>query len=208
MKRKVLNGVVGITFAMGVGGCKPRAFNQSRMNDLAVPSDTAVTVCQLVSPSFDTASSDAKAAFRVSCTGQCNGTDYRGKKFYVLNEEKVAGLEFAVTTSAGVELRNLYVFSPTDTLLTAVKGVTLDAADVQRSLAPYGLDPANITNIAVPVDAKILLLPGTRASLSVAGLLDGGTLDCGGQPVEGAVDMEQFKTQNSNDVRNSLTAPK
>ncbi|MEY4066235.1 MAG: hypothetical protein RIR26_2443 [Pseudomonadota bacterium] len=208
MKKTESACIASILLCVAISGCKPREFNQSRTKDLTGAAGDMITLCQLVAPSFETASGDAKAAFRVSCTGQCNGADYRGRKFYILNEEKVAGIEFSVATNAGNEVRNLYIYSPSENIMSTVKGLALDSPDVQRSLLQYGLDPAVITSLSLPADAKVLLLTGTQASLSNSGLLDGGTLDCGGQPVEGSVDMEQFKSQNLDDVRNAMTAPK
>ncbi|MEN9809036.1 MAG: hypothetical protein RLZZ488_603 [Pseudomonadota bacterium] len=190
-----------------LGSCKQRAYNQSKTKDLVVAGDAMVTVCTLVGPPFQEASPDSKASVRVSCQGKCNGADYRGRKFYVGNDEKVKGIEFSASLSGGKELRGLFIVDPENTLLTSLTSVRADHPEIQKSLAQYAIDPATVSAVSIPADARLLLMTGTRASLSSAGLNDGGTLDCGGQPIEGAIDLEQFKEQNLNEVRNSAASP-
>jgi hypothetical protein len=188
--------------------CKPRSYNQSKTKDLLGAPDGASTLCGMVPPSFESAGTESKARVRVACPGQCNGVDYRNRKFYLLNEDIVAGFEFMVTLNTGREIRNLFVFEPSVGIGSALKDLSLENETVQKSLQQYGIDSASITALTVPADGKILLLSGTKASLSQAGLLDGGSLDCGGQPIEGSVDLTEFKNQNLLDVRNSTTSPK
>jgi hypothetical protein len=192
----VFSALIGIPMA-----CKPRAYNQSRFKDLIMSQENLVTLCTMVAPRYDSSSGENKASVRVACSGQCNGVDYRTRRFYVLNEEKVAGIEFSATLSNGSELRDLYLFSPTNTLLASLKALNLENPDVQKSLQSYGLDPVQVTQLALPADGRVLLNPGTKASLSQAGLLAGGTLDCGGQPIEGSIELDGFKEQNMNDIK-------
>jgi|1048.fasta_scaffold49059_1 hypothetical protein len=187
--------------------CKQRAYNQSKTKDLVGGGDSMVTMCTLVAPSFTEAPQDAKAGVRVACQGQCNGSDYRNRKFFVSNEEKVSGIEFSVKLTSGKEMRNLFIFAPENALMPSLTSLKLENPEIQKTLANYALDPANVANLAIPTDGKLLLATGTKASLSNAGLYDGGTLDCGGQPVDGAVDLEQFKEQNLKDVKNSAATP-
>ncbi|MFZ9521371.1 MAG: hypothetical protein ACO3A4_12935 [Silvanigrellaceae bacterium] len=187
--------------------CKQRGYNQSKTKDLVGGGDSMVTLCSMVSPFFQEAPGDVKAGVRVSCQGQCNGADYRTRKFYVANEEKVLGMEFSAKLTSGKEIRNLFVFAPESGLMSSLTSLKLESTEIQKSLADYSLDPANVANLAIPADGKILLATGTKASLSNAGLQDGGTLDCGGQPVDGAVELEQFKEQNLKDVKNSTATP-
>ncbi len=187
--------------------CKQRAYNQSRTKDLIGGNESSAGLCVMASPNFKDAAGDAKASVRVSCQGQCNGADYRNRKFYVLNEEKTLGIEFAIKLTNQKEMRNLFVFAPENGLLQTLNSVTLENPEVQNALANYSLDPSNIAALSIPADAKILLSTGTKASLSTAGLMDGGTLDCGGQPIDGAVDLVQFKEQNLKDVKNAAALP-
>lgn len=200
---------IGFLSALGLllGSCKQRAYNQSKTKDLVAGGDSMVTVCALVGPSFQEASPDAKASVRVACQGKCNGADYRGRKFYVSNDEKIKGIEFSASLSGGKELRGLFIVDPENTLLTALTSLRPDLPEVQKSLSQYSIDSATVSAVSIPADARLLLMTGTRASLSNAGLNDGGTLDCGGQPVDGAIDLEQFKEQNLNEVRNSAASP-
>lgn len=191
----------------GLFSCKQRAYNQARTKDLADSSDSKVTICTMVTPNFKDASTEAKASVRVSCQGQCNGADYRNRRFYISNDEKIQGLEFSAKLTTGRELRNMYVFSPEHKIIDLLNQQTLENTEFQKALANYGIDPANVSNLTVPQDAKVLLGTGTRASLSSAGLYDGGTLDCGGKPVDGAVDLTTFKDQNLVDVKNTTALP-
>jgi len=187
--------------------CQPRNYNQGKFKDLVGGAETQVAMCSLVAPRFDSVSGDAKASVRVACQGQCRGVDYRNRKFYVINDEKAAGFEFSITLNNGRELRNLFVYESANGILQSLKNLTLENTDIQKSLQQYGLDSANVTKIAIPEDGKVLLSTGTRASLTNAGLGDGGTLDCGGEAIEGSVDLNQFKQQNVSDVKNAATAP-
>jgi len=196
-----------IVLAAISSSCKQRAYNQSRTKDLIGGNETSAGLCVMASPNFKDVAGDAKASVRVACQGQCNGADYRNRKFYVLNDEKTLGVEFAIKLTSQKEIRNLYIFAPENGLLQTLNSVTLENPEVQRALANYSLDPANIATMSIPVDGKILLSTGTKASLSTAGLMDGGTLDCGGQPIDGAVDLVQFKEQNLTDVKNATALP-
>lgn len=206
MNVKFSIGLFGV-LVLGFSACKQRAYNQSKTKDLIGSSDASATICVMVTPSFQESAADAKARVRVACQGQCNGADYRNRKFYLLNEEKIQAYELAVKLTSGKEIRNLFVFSPESNLISSLESTKLENQEIQKALSAYGLDPANISNLTVPKDAKLLLNTGTRASLSTAGLADGGTLDCGGQPVDGAVDLNQFKEQSLNDVKNATAAP-
>jgi hypothetical protein len=188
--------------------CKPRSYNQGKTKELVGGEESQATLCAMISPGVAGANQGSKAGLRVACPGQCNGVDYRNRKFYILSEETVAGFEYAITLNSGHELRNLFVLEPTLGVLEKLKGLSLENESVQKSLQQYGFDPANVTNITVPADGKLLLLPGTKASLSQAGLLDGGTLDCGGQPIDGSVDLQEFSRQNLDEVKRSAAAPK
>jgi hypothetical protein len=208
MKIKILSAAAGICVATIIlPSCKMRQYNQSKTKDLVGGDDTAATLCLVAAPNYAEASADAKASLRVACQGQCNGADYRNRKFYVTNEEKVHGYEFAVKLSGEREMRNLFIFSPENGIVQSLKATTLENVEVQKALANYGLDPANVMAISIPSDAKILMTTGSKASLSTAGLLDGGTLDCGGKPIDGSVDLLQFKEQNLKDVKNAATLP-
>ncbi|MBM3381188.1 MAG: hypothetical protein FJY29_01980 [Betaproteobacteria bacterium] len=206
-QRLMLASVVGL-IGGGFFACKPRSYNQAKTKELVSGEEGQATLCAMISPGVDGANPSSKSGLRVACPGQCNGVDYRNRKFYILNEETVAGYEYAITLNTGHELRNLFVIEPTTGLLSALKQISLENQSIQKSLQQYGFDAANVTNIGVPADGKLLLLPGTKASLSQAGLLDGGTLDCGGQPIEGSVGIEEFKSQNLDDVKKSAAAPK
>lgn len=199
-------GLFGLLF-LGFSACKQRGYNQSKTKDLVGSSDANATICIMVSPSFQETSPDVKARVRVACQGQCNGADYRNRKFYVLNDEQIQAYELSVKLTSGKEIRNLFAFSPESNLISTLESIKLENPEIQKALAAYGLDPANIANLTLPKDGKILLATGTRASLSTAGLSDGGTLDCGGQPVDGSVDLNQFKEQSLNDVKNATASP-
>lgn len=202
---------IGTTLLMFIGGglfsCKQRGYNQAKTKDLVESTDSMVTICTMVSPNFKEASSDAKASVRVSCQGQCNGADYRNRRFYVSNDEKIQGLEFSVKLTSGKEIRNLFVFTPESKLFDLLNQLNLENAEIQKALSSYGLDPAGVSNLSILQDSRLLLSTGTRASLSTAGLYDGGTLDCGGKPIDGAVDLTTFKEQNLIDVKNSTATP-
>lgn len=207
MKTFIFAGIMAAFCSFHIA-CRPRSYNQSKTKDLLVSPDRASALCGMVPPSFESAGSESKARVRVACLGQCNGIDYRNRKFYLLNDDVVAGFEFMVTLNTGREIRNLFVFEPSVGIGAALNDMGLENETVQKSLQQYGLDSASVTALTVPADGKILLLTGTKASLSQAGLLDGGTLDCGGQPIEGSVDLAEFKSQNLIDVRNSTASPK
>ena len=193
--------------SFGLASCKVRQYNQSKTKDLTGGDDAVAALCVTVSPNFADATADAKASLRVACQGQCNGADYRNRKFFVLNEEKVHGYEFAVKLTNQKEMRNLFVYAPQNGIVPSLKATTLENTEIQKALSEYGLDPANVSALSIPSDAKILMTTGSKASLSTAGLLDGGTLDCGGKPVDGSLDLGQFKEQNLKDVKNAAAAP-
>lgn len=205
MKNRVTIAIAMLPIFSIFFACKQRVYNQSKTKDLSAPADDSVTQCSIVSSQIEDSSGSASASLRVACVGQCNGVDYRNRKFYILNNETFAGLEFSATLNTGNEVRNLFIYEASESLISSIKNISLESAQIQKALQQYGLDPASVTKLSFPADAKILLLPGTKASLSTAGLSDGGTLDCGGQPVEGSIPLEQFKSQNLNDVRNALT---
>jgi hypothetical protein len=208
MRNKTVNVLMSVSVAgLILISCKARQYNQSKTKDLVGGDDSSATLCLMVSPNFADAPADAKASLRVACQGQCNGADYRSRKFYVLNEEKVHAYEFSVKLSNEKEMRNLFVYSPQNGIVPSLKSTSLENTEIQKALSEYGLDPANVTGLTIPSDAKILMATGTKASLSSAGLMDGGTLDCGGKPIDGSMDLGQFKEQNLNDVKKAATVP-
>jgi hypothetical protein len=200
--------LVVMNFCLMLNACAQRTYNQAKTKDLTTVSEqTKVTICKTVEPSYQLAGTDAKASVRVACDGQCRADDYRLRKFYLSNEEKVQGFEYSVTLSNGKEIRNLFVFNPENGLMKALLSSKIDNPDIQKSLNFYGLEPSSVTNVTIPNDGKLLLNSGTKASLSTAGLFDGGTLDCGGQPISGSIELSQFKDENLRDVKITTASP-
>lgn len=184
--------------------CNKRFYNQTLTREFRTSNESTAAVCSVVGGKSDGfISAEIKAGIRVSCTGQCDGIDYRSRKFYILNEENVAAIEFAATLKNGKEIRDLYIFSPSGNINNSLGNISLENFDVLKSLSQYGFDPNILRSVTFPADGKILLYTGTKASLSQAGLLDGGTLDCGGHPIDGSVELDSFKFENLNETKRS-----
>jgi hypothetical protein len=197
-----------VVFGGSFFACKPRSYNQGKTKELVGGEEGQATLCAMIPPGVEGANPSSKSGLRVACPGQCNGVDYRNRKFYILNEETIAGFEYSIALNTGHELRNLFIIETTNGVFNALQQLSLENENVQKSLQQYGFETANVTKINIPADGKLLLLPGTKASLSQAGLLDGGTLDCGGQTIEGSVEIEEFKRQSLDEVKRSAAAPK
>lgn len=180
--------------------CKQRTYNQSSLD-----TDQMVTLCQSDSQERQTSLKNPPSALRVSCQGSCAGDDYSSRRFYISDATVIAGLEFEARYKNGISLRNLYLFDPQGSLSEFTKRVQLGRTEMQNALRYYGLDETQVLEVTVPANQRILLLPGTRASLTSAGRLDGGTLDCRGQPIDGSQMKSEFRHQNLNQVKRSAT---
>lgn len=183
-----------------VESCKPRDYNQASYS-----SEQVVTLCKTETTGIILGNQRGKANMRVSCAGSCEGDDYSSRRFFVSDSTVVAGIEFEAKYKSGVSLRNLFIFDsqlPVEELLKTVK---VGSNETQGALLSYGLDESQIEEIVIPNEQRVLLYPGTRASLSQVGLLDGGSLDCRGQPIEGSQIKSEFKQQNLNQIRRAAT---
>lgn len=180
--------------------CKQRNYNQASRT-----SETVVTHCRLEPVGMIPSHQKGRASVRVSCQGFCEGDDYSSRRFYISDSTVVAGIEFEAKYKSGVRLRELFIFDSSLPVTELMKKVQLGTSETRQALSHYGLDEAQISELGIPNDQRILLFPGTRASLSQAGLLDGGTLDCRGQPIDGSQLKEEFRRQNLNQVRRAAT---
>lgn len=180
--------------------CKQRNYNQASHR-----SETVVTHCRQEPSALTPSHQRGRANIRVSCQGFCEGDDYSSRRFYISNTTVAAGIEFEAKYKSGVRLRELFIFDSTLPVTELMKKVQLGTIETKQALSHYGLDETQISELSIPDDQLILLFPGTRASLSQAGLLDGGTLDCRGQPIEGSQLKEEFRQRNLNQIRRAAT---
>ena len=196
----VFNIIATVALIAISSSCKQRNYNQASYS-----SDQVITLCKAESAGVIPSGQRGKANQRISCMGSCEGDDYSSRRFYISDSTVVAGIEFEAKYKSGVSLRNLFVFDSQLPIAELTKQIQLENTETQRAIASYGLDTTQIDEIVIPSEHRILLFPGTRASLSQAGLLDGGSLDCRGQPIDGSQLKSEFKQQNLNQIKRAAT---
>lgn len=180
--------------------CKQRSFNQ-----MSEGTEQIVTLCKREPLPSNSIDKQSQASVRISCLGSCEGDDYSTRKFYIGDSTMVAGVEFEAKYKSGVRLRDLFIFNSQLPVAELLKKIQTGTDETKTALMTYGLDESQIEEIIVPNEQRVLLFPGTRASLTRAGLLDGGTLDCRGQPIDGSQNKNEFKQQNLNQIRRAAT---
>lgn len=185
------------TFA---GSCKQRTYNQASFQ-----SEQIVTLCKTESLGLTPSGQRGQANLRVSCIGSCEGDDYSTRRFYIGDSTVVGGIEFEAKFKSGVRLRNLFIYDSQLPVSELLKRIRVGSEESQVALVSYGLDETQVEELVIPNEQRILLFPGTRASLSQAGLRDGGTLDCRSQPIDGSQLKSEFKQQNLDQIRRAAT---